>query len=496
MRKSAIGVSRAENFADWYQAVVRDADMAEHSGVRGCMIIKPWGYAVWERLQRRLDDLIRATGHDNCYFPMFIPIESMQREAEHISGFAKEMAVVTHHRLVERDGKLVPDGLLESPLVVRPTSELAFGDAMARWVKSYRDLPLKLNQWANVVRWEMRPRLFLRTAEFLWQEGHTAHASAEEAMEEVRTMLEVYRKVVGEDMRIPVIPGEKTPGERFPGAVATHTIEAMMQDGKALQAGTSHFLGQNFARAAGIQFQAQDGTVQHAFTTSWGVSTRLIGALIMTHGDDDGLRLPTRLAPHHVAILPLLRDAGQRQEVLQAAHALAARIRALSPGGDPLGAIVDEREDSPGNKRWNWVRRGIPFVCELGAREVASGTVSVIRRDDVDTRRQMPVDEFVASLGAELAAYDQGLYEAALANRAKRTTRDPRTFEDLTAWFQGEDRTGFVIGKWSGEPGIEERLGELGLSIRCIPYDQSGTEGPCLVTGKPARTDVIYAKAY
>ena len=295
--KHALRISRSENFADWYQEVIREADLAEHSGVRGCMVIKPWGWAIWEQLQARMDRLIKATGHDNCYFPLFIPLELLEKEASHVQGFAKEMAVVTHHRLIMKDGKLVPDGALESPLIVRPTSETIIGEAMARWIKSYRDLPLKLNQWATVVRWEMRPRLFLRTTEFLWQEGHTAHATREEALEETHTMLGVYRQVVEGAMRIPVIPGAKTPGERFPGADETHTIEAMMQDGRALQAGTSHFLGQNFAHAAGIQFQDKDGSVRHAFTTSWGSSTRLIGALIMTHSDDDGLRLPPRMAP-------------------------------------------------------------------------------------------------------------------------------------------------------------------------------------------------------
>jgi prolyl-tRNA synthetase len=294
--KNALRVRRAENFADWYQEVIREADLAENSGVRGCMVIKPWGFAIWENLQQKLDRLIKETGHDNCYFPIFIPLELMQKEAAHVEGFAKEMAIVTHHRLVMKDNKLVPDGELESPLIVRPTSETIIGEAMARWIKSYRDLPLKLNQWGNVVRWEMRPRLFLRTSEFLWQEGHTAHATRAEAVDETKMMLEVYRRVVEGDMRIPVIPGEKSASERFPGADATHTIEAMMQDGRALQAGTSHFLGQNFAKAANIAFHDKDGGVSHAYTTSWGASTRLIGALIMTHSDDDGLRLPSKIA--------------------------------------------------------------------------------------------------------------------------------------------------------------------------------------------------------
>src|SRR5215813_12320882 len=298
--KRALPVTRREDFAEWYQAVIDAADMAEASGVRGCTIIKPWGYKIWERIQRRLDDAIKATGHDNCYFPIFIPLELIQREASHVEGFAKEMAVVTHHRLEMRDGRLVPAAPLDSPLVVRPTSEAMISPALKRWVRSYRDLPLKLNQWANVVRWELRPRLFLRTSEFLWQEGHTVHATADEAIAETRAMLDVYRGIAEDLLAIPVLPGVKSAGERFPGAVDTHTIEAMMQDGRALQAGTSHYLGQTFARAAGIEFVDRDGQVKTAFTTSWGFSTRVIGATIMVHGDDDGLRLPPRLAPHQV----------------------------------------------------------------------------------------------------------------------------------------------------------------------------------------------------
>ena len=360
--KTALRITRAQNFAGWYQEVIKEADLAEHSGVRGCMVIKPWGWAIWEHIQARLDAMIKATGHRNCYFPIFIPIELLAKEASHVEGFAKEMAVVTHHRLVQRGGALVPDAPLESPLVVRPTSETIIGEAMARWVRSYRDLPLKLNQWGNVVRWELRPRLFLRTSEFLWQEGHTAHASEVEAMEETLTMLGVYRRLVEDDMRIPVISGEKTPGERFPGAVATHAIEAMMQDGKALQAGTSHFLGTNFAAAAGIRFQDRDGTEKLAYTTSWGVSTRLVGALIMTHADDDGLRLPPRVAPAHVVIVPILRDEASRHLVLDAADKLSAQLRSGTAGGEALRVELDLRDDAPATKRWGWIKKGVP-IC-------------------------------------------------------------------------------------------------------------------------------------
>jgi prolyl-tRNA synthetase len=495
--KTAIRVRRDQNFADWYQEVIREADMAEHSSVRGCMVIKPWGFAIWERIQRRLDDLIRATGHDNVCFPLFIPIELFEREARHVKGFAKEMAVVTHHRLIEKDGKLVPDAPLESPLIVRPTSETIIGESMAKWVRSWRDLPLKLNQWCNVVRWELRPRLFLRTTEFLWQEGHTAHASREEALEETRTMLEAYRQVVEDDMRIPVIRGTKTPGERFPGADETHTIEAMMQDGRALQAGTSHFLGQNFARAAGIQFQDKDGQLRHAYTTSWGASTRLVGALIMAHADDDGLRLPPVVAPAQVVIVPIVRDDAQRAEVMAAAEALAGRLRAQVFRGEAVRCRVDARDDSSANKRWAAIKKGVPVIVELGPRDIAGGTVVYTRRDAIAQKHQgVGIDGFVAETPAILDAIDKGLWQRALDDRAARTLSDIRNYDDLAAHFGKETGTGFVHGKWSGADGVDAKLGALGLSVRCLPYEQSGTAGACLITGQPATLDAVYAKAY
>src|SRR6188472_3183848 len=326
--QTAITPTRADNYQDWYQEVVKAADLAEASPVRGCMVIKPWGYALWENIQRGLDGLFKATGHVNAYFPLFIPVSYLEKEAAHVEGFAKEVAVVTHHRLEARDGKLVPTGELEEPLVVRPTSETIIGEMFAKWVQSYRDLPLLINQWANVVRWEMRTRLFLRTAEFLWQEGHTAHATSEEAVEETMKMLGVYADFAENWMAMPVIQGEKTAGERFPGAVQTYCIEAMMQDRKALQAGTSHFLGQNFSKAQEIKFQDQNGTVQYAWTTSWGVSTRLVGGLIMTHSDDDGLVLPPRLAPKHVVLLPIYRSDEEKSQVLAYVNSLKAELEA------------------------------------------------------------------------------------------------------------------------------------------------------------------------
>jgi prolyl-tRNA synthetase len=498
MAKTALRITREQNFADWYLEVIREANLAEHSGVRGCMVIKPWGYAIWERVQRSLDDLIRATGHDNVYFPLFIPLELIEKEATHVEGFAKEMAVVTHHRLVKgADGKLVPAAPLESPLVIRPTSETMIGEAFARWIQSYRDLPLKLNQWANVVRWELRPRLFLRTTEFLWQEGHTAHATQEEALDETRQMLEVYRQVVEGKMMIPVIAGTKTPGERFPGADETHSIEAMMQDGRALQAGTSHFLGQNFSKAANIQFQDKDGSTRFAYTTSWGASTRLIGALIMTHADDDGLRLPPRIAPRQLVIVPILRGNEADAKVLEAAHALARRLSAESWEGERVRAFVDGRDVNAADKRWEWIKKGVPLVAELGPRDLESGSVALTRRDRIaDKKEIVPIDQLAATIGSLLGAFERTLLDQALAYRAQRTREDIFDFAAFQEFFKSEERTGFVIAPWSGDPASEAKIAEFGVTIRCLPYRQSGSKGPCVLTGAPSVTDAVFAKAY
>jgi prolyl-tRNA synthetase len=494
--KHALETTRAANFAEWYQEVIYAAEMAEHSSSPGCMIIKPWGYAIWERIQFLLDTRIKETGHQNCYFPLFIPMELMQREAAHVEGFAKEMAVVTHHRLVNKDGVLVPDGKLESPLIVRPTSETVIGEAMAKWVKSYRDLPLKLNQWCNIVRWELRPRMFLRTREFLWQEGHTAHATQEEALQETYQMLGVYREVVEGAMRIPVIPGEKSPDERFAGADQTHTIEAMMQDGKALQAGTSHYLGQNFAKAAEIRFQDKEGGLKFVHTTSWGVSTRLIGGLIMTHSDDDGLRLPPRIAPYQVVIVPIIREEAQRAEVMAKVEEVAARLKTLTFAGEKLRCHVDARDEQSANKKWSWIKKGVPLICEIGPRDVASNSLACIRRDRIDQKSQiLPADEFAGKVDALLEEIDQAYYQQSCAYRDEKITDAPKTFADLEAYF-GQEESGFVKGKWSGDPTIPEKLKTLGVTIRCIPHEQSGSAGTCVVTGAEATQDAIYAKAY
>lgn len=505
-QRTAITPTRDENYASWYQAVVRDADVAEMSHVRGCMVIKPWGYGIWEQLQRTLDKQIKAAGAVNAYFPLFIPLSYLEREAAHVEGFAKEMAVVTHHRLEARDGKLVPTGELAEPLIVRPTSETIIGESMADWVQSYRDLPLLLNQWANVVRWELRPRVLLRTTEFLWQEGHTAHASHDEAMEyTLRILHDVYRRVVEDDLAVPVIPGEKTVGERFPGAENTYCIEAMMQDGRALQAGTSHYLGQNFAKAFHIEFQNAEGAQENAYTTSWGVSTRLVGALVMTHADDNGLRVPPRVAPHQVVIVPMLRKEGS-EEVLSYARRVADEVRAQSfAGGRPIEVLVDDTLYEAREKKWKWVKRGVPLLLELGPKDTANDGVSYLRRDQgVSDYVRGGRAEFVAGVGALLDEIQDAYLAQARAYQEARTRRDITSAEAFRAYFAEVDENagaseqpGFVVAKFCGDVACEARIkDDLGVTIRCLPFDQSGTEGPCVVCGATATTDAVFARAY
>ena len=501
--KNAISPTRAEDYPGWYQQIIRAADMADNAPVRGCMIIKPWGYGIWELVQRAMDDRIKATGHDNCYFPLFIPLRFIEKEAEHVEGFAKEMAVVTHHRLAMHDGKLVPEGELEEPLIVRPTSETIIGEAFRDWIQSYRDLPVLINQWANVVRWEMRPRIFLRTSEFLWQEGHTAHATSDEAVEEMTRMLEVYREVVEDVMAIPVICGEKPESERFPGADRSTTIEAMMQDGKALQSGTSHFLGQNFAKAANIRFQSRDAGLEHVWTTSWGTSTRLIGALIMTHGDDNGLRVPPKIAPRQVMIVPIIRDPAQEDEVLAYADKIAAELTAQTYAGMPVRVRVDKRDMPSQDKRWEWIKKGTPIVAEVGPRDIENDGVAFVRRDLLAEKKAIVGRaEFVGGAADQLAQYHSALFDQALAYREARTRTDISTLDDFREYFGGKGadaydaERGFVRAKWCGDRESEAVLADLGVSIRCLPFDQSDNEGPCVLTGRPATIDAIFAKAY
>ncbi|MFN9851132.1 MAG: proline--tRNA ligase [Planctomycetota bacterium] len=499
--KSAISPTRSEDYPEWYQQVIRGADLAETSAVRGCMVIKPWGYSLWENMQRGLDRMFKETGHQNAYFPLFIPMSFLEKEAEHVEGFAKECAVVTHHRL-EPDGKggLRPAGPLEEPLIVRPTSETIIGATYAKWVQSYRDLPILINQWANVVRWEMRTRLFLRTAEFLWQEGHTVHATAEEAMEETRKMLDVYTDFAENHMAMPVIRGEKTAGERFPGAVTTLSIEAMMQDRKALQAGTSHFLGQNFSRAQEIKFQDQNGQVEYAWTTSWGVSTRLIGALIMTHSDDDGLVLPPRLAPTHAVILPIYRDDSQKGEVLAYCNLLRKQLAEQTYSGEPIRVDIDNRDMRGGDKKWYHVKRGVPLRIEVGPKDMANHAAFVSRRDTGESRG-MGVDELVSSVGKLLAEIQKNLFDKALQMRVANSV-DLRNVSEFREYFQPDDEQGrsqgggFARCWFASEQAVQPLLDELKVTIRCIPLDAPSGSGTCFATGQTTNTQAIFAKAY
>ena len=499
--KTAISPTRSENYPEWYQQVIKGADLAENSPVRGCMVIKPWGYAIWENMQRVLDRMFKETGHQNAYFPLFIPMSYLEKEAEHVEGFAKECAVVTHHRL-EPNGKggLQPAGLLEEPLIVRPTSETIIGAMYAKWVQSYRDLPILINQWANVVRWELRTRLFLRTAEFLWQEGHTVHATADEAMVETVKMLDVYADFVENYMAVPVIKGEKTAKERFPGAVTTLCIEAMMQDRKALQAGTSHFLGQNFAKAQDIKFQNQAGEVEHAWTTSWGMSTRLIGALIMTHSDDDGLVLPPRLAPAHVVIMPIYRDATQRTEVLDYCQSLKRELMDTLYDGQKLLVEIDDRDLRGGDKKWYHVKRGVPIRIEVGPKDIAQGAVFVGRRD-TGVQSSMPRTELVATIASLLTEMQKNLFDRALAMREANTVT-LKTSDEFLQYFSKDDEDapgfsgGFARCHFVSEEAIAPLMAERKVTIRCLPLHEPKTKGKCIVTGQETDQLAIFAKAY
>jgi len=495
----AISPTRAEDYPEWYQQVIKASDLAEQSPVRGCMVIKPWGYALWENIQRVLDAEFKRTGHRNAYFPLFIPKSFLEKEAEHVEGFAKECAVVTHHRLeTGKDGKLIPGGELEEPLVVRPTSETIIGATFSKWVQSYRDLPLLINQWANVVRWELRTRMFLRTTEFLWQEGHTVHATAEEAQAETRQMLDVYADFAEKYLAMPVIRGEKSAAERFPGAVATYCIEAMMQDGKALQAGTSHFLGQNFAKASEIKYLDETGVLQHAWTTSWGVSTRLIGGLLMTHSDDDGLVLPPRIAPAHIVILPVTAKAEKPEDVIAYCKKLQAELREVRYGKRDVEVELDLRDLRGGEKSWSWVKKGIPIRLEVGPRDIAQDAVFMARRDKAE-KKGLSRAEFVAGLPALLDEIQENLFNAAKARAAART-REIDTKEELYAFFGGEANDassgGFALAHWSGDAEVEAQLKtDLGVTLRCIPLEASGP-GTCPISGKPSKQRVVWAKAY
>lgn len=494
--KTAITPTREQNYPEWYQQVIKAADLAEVSPVRGCMIIKPWGWSIWENMQRILDDEFKATGHKNLYFPLMIPLSFMQKEAEHIEGFAKECAVVTHHRLAkDADGKLAPASPLEEPYILRPTSETIIGDAFSRWIQSYRDLPMLVNQWANVVRWELRTRMFLRTTEFLWQEGHTAHATSEEAMQESRMMLDVYARFAEEYMAMPVIKGEKTESERFPGAVNTFCIEAMMQDKKALQAGTSHFLGQHFSRGFNIKYLSAAGQEEFAWTTSWGVSTRLIGGLIMAHSDDNGLVLPPKLAPSHIVILPIIHKEEDRANILDYCQKLAQELRQIHYHHRRLSVEVDTRELTGGEKAWSWVKKGVPIRLEIGAKECGSDSVFMGRRDrEYKDRKTISRPEFLHTIVNELDDIQATLFKRALEFRDQNIV-PINSKEDFYKFFAGDG--GFALAHWNGSAEVEAKIKQdLSVTIRCIPLDNPTGPGKCIFTGEPSKQAVIFAKAY
>ncbi len=484
--------SRNDNYSLWYNELVKKADLAENSDIRGCMVIKPYGYSIWEKMQRGLDDMFKATGHVNAYFPLFIPKSYMSREAAHVEGFAKECAIVTHYRLkTSDDGKSVipdPEAKLEEELIVRPTSETVIWSTYRKWIQSYRDLPLLINQWANVVRWEMRTRLFLRTTEFLWQEGHTAHATSKEAVEEAERMLGIYTQFAEEFMALPVIQGVKSESEKFAGAVDTYCIEALMQDGKALQAGTSHFLGQNFAKAFEVKFATKEGSEEFVWGTSWGVTTRLIGALIMAHSDDEGLILPPKLAPIQVVIIPIYKSEEDLEKIRLVVSNLTKDL--LKKG---ISFKFDDRDtERPGWKFAEYELKGVPIRIALGTRDLENNQAEVARRD---TKEKMTIslDNLANDVESLLHEIQDNIYSKAL-NFRKENTHEVETYEDLKRVL--EEKGGFVLAHWDGTPETEEKIkNETKATLRCIPLEKT-SEGKCVVSGKPSKQKVIFAKAY
>ncbi len=483
---------RGDNYSQWYNDLVIKADLAEQSAVRGCMVIKPYGYAIWEKMQQQLDKMFKETGHVNAYFPLLIPKSFLSREAEHVEGFAKECAVVTHYRLRNApDGSGVevdPAAKLEEELIIRPTSETIIWNTYKNWIQSYRDLPILCNQWANVFRWEMRTRMFLRTAEFLWQEGHTAHATREEAMEEAIKMLNVYSDFAEKYMAVPVIKGVKSANERFAGALETYTIEAMMQDGKALQSGTSHFLGQNFAKAFDVKFINNNNELEYVWATSWGVSTRLMGALIMTHSDNNGLVLPPHLAPIQVVIVPIYKNDDQKANIDKAVDPIIAELKKAG-----ISVKYDDADNKrPGFKFADYELKGVPVRLVLGARDIENGTIEVMRRDTLE-KSVMPLEGIAANVEKLLAEIQENIYKKALAHRESMT----RTVETYDEFKTEIEKGGFILAHWDGTPETEEKIKEeTKATIRCIPLDGDKTPGTCMVTGKPSAQRVIFARNY
>lgn len=484
--------SRSKDYSQWYLDLVMKADLAENSAVRGCMVIKPYGYAIWEKMQRQLDDMFKETGHVNAYFPLFIPKSFLSKEADHVEGFAKECAVVTHYRLKnDPDGKGVivdPEAKLEEELIVRPTSETIIWNTYRNWIQSYRDLPILVNQWANVVRWEMRTRLFLRTAEFLWQEGHTAHATQKEAEEEAVRMLNVYADFAEQYMAMPVVKGVKSANERFAGAVETYTIEALMQDGKALQSGTSHFLGQNFAKAFDVKFADKEGKMDYVWATSWGVSTRLIGALIMAHSDDNGLVLPPKLAPFQVVIVPIYKGEEQLQAINEKVDGIVKALKMLG---------ISVKYDNSDNKKPGWKfseyeLKGVPVRLAIGARDMENNTVEVARRDTL-TKETVSLDNIDSYIKKLLDEIQANIYKKAFDFRTE-TTIKVDTYDEFKVKIE---EGGFILAHWDGTPETEEKIkAETKATIRCIPLEGDKTPGQCMVTGKPSAQRVIFARAY
>ena len=483
---------RSENYSQWYNELVVKADLAEQSAVRGCMVIKPYGYAIWEKMQHELDRMFKETGHVNAYFPLLIPKSFLSKEADHVEGFAKECAVVTHYRLKNSpDGKGVtvdPDAKLEEELIIRPTSETIIWNTYRNWITSYRDLPILCNQWANVFRWEMRTRMFLRTAEFLWQEGHTAHATKEEAMEEAVKMLNVYADFAERFMAVPVIKGVKSANERFAGALETYTIEAMMQDGKALQSGTSHFLGQNFAKAFDVKFINKENSLEYVWATSWGVSTRLMGALIMTHSDDNGLVLPPHLAPIQVVIVPIYKNDEQLAELNEKINPIVASLRALG-----ISVKYDNADNRrPGFKFADYELKGVPVRLAIGARDLENGTVEVMRRDTLE-KHSAPLEGIENYVKDLLEDIQTNIYRKALKHREEMT----RTVETYDEFKEEIEKGGFILAHWDGTTETEEKIKEeTKATIRCIPLEGDKTPGVCMVTGKPSAQRVIFARNY
>ena len=483
---------RSESYSQWYNDLVIKADLAEQSPVRGCMVIKPYGYAIWEKIQRTLDDMFKETGHVNAYFPLLIPKSFLSREAEHVEGFAKECAVVTHHRLMnDPEGKGVvvdPKARLEEELIIRPTSETIIWSTYKNWISSYRDLPIRCNQWCNVMRWEMRTRLFLRTAEFLWQEGHTAHATKEEAENYAATMLDVYADFAEKVMAIPVVKGVKSPNERFAGALNTYSIEAMMQDGKALQAGTSHFLGQNFAKSFDVQFLTNENKYEYVWATSWGVSTRLMGALIMTHSDDNGLVLPPNLAPVQVVIVPIFKKQDQLDALMEKLNPIADELKKLG-----IRVQIDASDKAtPGFKFAEYELKGVPLRLAMGGRDLENGTIELARRDTM-TKETVSFDNIVETIQNLLKEIQDNIYQKAL-NFRLANTREVNTWEEFKEEIK---KPGFLMCHWDGTPETEEKIkAETKATIRCIPLEGDKTPGECIYTGKPSAQRVIFAIAY